>query len=541
VGCGGKGSGGPGGSGGSGNAGGSGAGGGGAGGGGPIVLPAASCQPAPGGGRAQTAAPVMKLLLANGGDEGWLGSPAVADLDGDGKNEIVAARDAQVVVWNADGSVRGKARLPGSRIWAAPLVGNFIGDAKLEIVAASRGTLGMFTADLQPAPGFPVTWRDEMRSLAAGDLDGDGKLEIVAGTTNDLDANGQTDIFDVFRADGTMQPGFPANTTGTSGCDSACYTHAGFDQNLAVGPVDAEGGDDVFLPQDNAYISVHKGTGVAFDSNPIFRERTKILGVRFLHDYAEAQQGYANDEATALQAHFTNTPGALADLDGDGQTELVMVGSVQNAAQTNRQLGVALWVIHKDGTRPAAWTAPFYVPAYLAGLDDLGGNIVGLTNQVSIADIDPAAAGLEMVFAGYDGKIHAVTADRQERWTYAYTTDPAVLTGGVAVADLSGDGVPEIVFTTYSTDDGKSALVVLDAGGNLQQKVALPGRGAMAVPTIADVDGDGTLEIVVSLKDGDAATGSLQVFAVPGSAPNCLLWPTGRANLLRSGYVRRAP
>ena len=61
----------------------------------------------------------------------------------------------------------------------------------------------------------------------------------------------------------------------------------------------------------------------------------------------------------------------------------------------------------------------------------------------------------------------------------------------------------------------------------------------MSVPTVADIDGDGTLEILVSLKDGGAAGGSVQVFSVPGSAPNCLLWPTGRANLLRNGYVRR--
>jgi hypothetical protein len=32
--------------------------------------------------------------------------------------------------------------------------------------------------------------------------------------------------------------------------------------------------------------------------------------------------------------------------------------------------------------------------------------------------------------------------------------------------------------------------------------VALPERGAMPVPTIADIDGDGQLEIIVSLKKG---------------------------------------
>src|SRR5262249_45918832 len=157
------------------------------------------------------------------------------------------------------------------------------------------------------------------------------------------------------------------------------------------------------------------------------------------------------------------------------------VGSVQNVGQTDRKKGVALWVIHKDGSRPPAWTEPLHVPAYLAGLEDLGDNIVGLTNQVAIGDLDPGVPGLDMVFAGFDGKIHLVGADRKERWTYTYTTDPTVLTGGVAIADLSGDGVPEVIFASYSTGAGKSALHVLDAAGAERAKVALPARGAMAV------------------------------------------------------------
>jgi hypothetical protein len=108
----------------------------------------------------------------------------------------------------------------------------------------------------------------------------------------------------------------------------------------------------------------------------------------------------------------------------------------------------------------------------------------------------------------------------------------------VAIADLSGDGVPEVIFASYATAAGKAALYVLDAAGAERAKLPLPGRGAMAVPTVADIDGDGTLEILVNLKDEQAA-GSVLVFTVPGSSANCLPWPTGRANNLRSGFVRR--
>jgi hypothetical protein len=65
----------------------------------------------------------------------------------------------------------------------------------------------------------------------------------------------------------------------------------------------------------------------------------------------------------------------------------------------------------------------------------------------------------------------------------------------------------------------------------------------MPVPTVADVDGggDGTLEIVVSLKDGVDHVRQLLDYTVPGSAENCLPWPTGRGNYLRNGFSAFLP
>lgn len=51
------------------------------------------------------------------------------------------------------------------------------------------------------------------------------------------------------------------------------------------------------------------------------------------------------------------------------------------------------------------------------------------------------------------------------------------------------------------------------------------------------VDGDGDLDIVVSLNAEDRVR-SVEIYEVAGSADNCLLWPTGRGNLLRDGFVR---
>jgi hypothetical protein len=114
-----------------------------------------------------------------------------------------------------------------------------------------------------------------------------------------------------------------------------------------------------------------------------------------------------------------------------------------------------------------------------------------------------------------------------------------VLTGGVVVGDLSKDGIPEIIFATYSPDDNRSHLFVMDAGGHVLHQAALPQHGA-AVPTLADVDGDGTLEVVLSMRKvyWDGSEPAVAIYKVPGSGTNCLLWPTGRANYLRNGWVK---
>jgi hypothetical protein len=502
----------------------------------PLPLPAPSCDPASGGGSTTVAAPVLAYTLFDRWHEGWLASPAVADLDGDGTPEIIVARDELLLVWHTDNTVVWRAQT-GGRIWSSPVVADLLPSRPgLEVAIASRGQLFAFDAAGAPLPGFPVSWRDELRTLGAGDIDGDGALELVVVTNDPLEGGGRRDIVLAYEASGSVVSGFPPNTGGAAGCDDACYVTGGYDQNLALCDVDGDDVVDIFAPHDNAYASLHAGTGRAFDAAAIFEDRTKFSGIRMMVDYDLAQQGYADDESVDEQGHFTNSAPAIADLDGDGTAELVLLGSVQNTAQDDRERGVALWVMHHDGTRPAAWVAPPVFPDFLSGLWDYGNNVVGITNQPTVVDLDPSRAGLEIVFAGFDGRIHAVGADAQTYWSHRYTSSSSVATGGVVVADLSGDGTPEIVFTTYSTDGG-GALVVLDAAGNQLHSVPLPDRGAMPVPTVGDADGDGDLDLVVSLKDGEDRVRQVQIFEVTGSSANCLLWPTGRGSYRRDGYV----
>ena len=78
---------------------------------------------------------------------------------------------------------------------------------------------------------------------------------------------------------------------------------------------------------------------------------------------------------------------------------------------------------------------------------------------------------------------------------------------------------------------------VIEEGGRLLHDIALPnpgrngnGNGAPAAPAVYDLNGDGQLEIFVQTFDH-----GMDVFTVPGSAGNCMPWPTARGGPLRMG------
>ena len=58
----------------------------------------------------------------------------------------------------------------------------------------------------------------------------------------------------------------------------------------------------------------------------------------------------------------------------------------------------------------------------------------------------------------------------------------------------------------------------------------------MSAPTLADVDKDGKVEIVISLKDALGGTkGGVQIWKVASALNNTIEWLTGRGNYLRTG------
>lgn len=76
--------------------------------------PPATCTA--GSGSATVSAPTLLVSLKDRWEEAWLGSAAVADLDGDGVQEIVVPRGEALLAWHPDGTLLWKFPTEGGRI-----------------------------------------------------------------------------------------------------------------------------------------------------------------------------------------------------------------------------------------------------------------------------------------------------------------------------------------------------------------------------------------------------------------------------------------
>jgi hypothetical protein len=380
----------------------------------------------------------------------------------------------------------------------------------------------------------------------------------------------------VFSADGRLyQPAgatFPAwprynSSTGPGGdADRNGAGHHGygcFGLNVAIGDIDGDPAREIVVTYDNHRIQAFDPDGTALDAAPWFTNRqSSFAGSRLTwgqftrwadpqveesHHHLHAGP-WPDPGAGQEWLQWTASPPGVVDLNGDGRNEVIGVPNIERGEpyETQAYAVMVLEGAHGDGSRSAmrlpGWeTLPRGERAIRVG---------GWYPPVGV----PAAATVniqgdarpEIVVSLNDGFMYAFDAGGQRLWRHDYTRGRAVVFASEpAVADLNQDGSPEIVFTTYgdpaARDSGR--LVVVAANGALVSETPLPnpgqngnGNGAPAAPTIADVDGDGQLEILVQTFDH-----GLDVFTVPGSSANCALWTTARGGPLRTGSANGDP
>ncbi|HAW50560.1 TPA: hypothetical protein DCX16_06400 [bacterium] len=136
-----------------------------------------------------------KLIEVNFYQQGWpkyippmrTGPFSVGDIDGDGDLEIVSICGNRVIyVWHHDGNLAGgwSKKIEGND-YTIPILADIDADGRLEIIVNGEDKLYIWNAGANDISGFPKEGTN-LTSPAIGDIDGDGDLEIVIGMNNKL-------------------------------------------------------------------------------------------------------------------------------------------------------------------------------------------------------------------------------------------------------------------------------------------------------------------------------------------------------------------
>jgi hypothetical protein len=501
--------------------------------------------------------PVLKWQLGGCEDiwcqTGWYSSPAVADLDGDGSMEVIGAAYSIYVLDGETGALEWKVASghdrsePNAddvgRTWPGVVVADVDKDAQLEIVTAhSGGYVSVYNAQGYFETGWPQRPTNyELRGLSVADLDANGDLEIIV-TATGSDTNTW-----VFEHNGTVRAGWPQLS------DDGGYAWGVYNDNAAVGDIDGDGFGELVVPSDVHYICAYEANGAHIPANPIYDG--KNWGQVGIWESLETELrgwGECNGvRAESYRANFADGPAVIADMDGNGVVEVAAVGNMYDC---------------DAGYPPSRYYAPFIFKADRSRFKnefydwsqnpvDTGAPISEDYDVIETAEPNPVAADLdgdgvkELLFASYDGRLHAYWLDGQEhgQWPvevynvyegfYRFASEPTV-------ADLDTDGKAEVIFTSWTQKgyDQTGLIYIVDHLGNLLYQTFLPGasagqdwNGALPAPTLANIDGDADLEAVVN-----TAHSGLVAYDLPGSQAALVLWGTARGNYLRNGFIPSA-
>lgn len=508
------------------------------------------------------------------GETGWFSSPSLIDLNGDGRMEIVAPFYS-TFVFDAAGRRLGTGTATKGRVYAPGVVADLDGDGLREIVVGgNEGTVAAYrlgTGGLELVPGWPASTRSgrqspEARGMAAADLDGDGQVEVVVTTTNTSRTGAQVFVFNaagaLYRPAGapaTAWPRYndlpgPGNDRDFNGVGNQGFGAYGL--NVGIGNLDDDRELEIVVTFDNHQINLFNHDGTSVLASPYFTNRQneyagQRLGwgqfIRWFSPTVEANHYHLHrgpwpHPRRQMWLQWTASPPSVADLNGDGRNEVIGLPNAERNEPYETQ-GYAFMVLggaHGDGSRSAR-RHPGFVKPILSSKPAVRGSgdfyppsgIPAPTVVNIMGDARP-----EIVASLPDGAVYAVGPTGRLLWRHRFARPAAkTFASEVVAADLNRDGRPELIFGTYALRPRAGRLIVLAPNGRKLHDVRLPGQGRNgngigipAAPSIADIDGNGSLEIVLTSFDH-----GMDILRVPGSAPNCLPWPTGRGSLLRSG------
>jgi outer membrane protein assembly factor BamB len=389
-------------------------------------------------------------------------------------------------------------------LWTAPLAGMPFAPTLYPDATAPNSVVVAAGPEVVRIDGSgAVLWRaplgaDAIGSAAVADLDGNGTPDVVCATrdyrvvclsgdgehrwTQQLDGPFTGIMVPVIGDVVRERPGLEV----VLGFDNGwMYCLAGngdmlwrfFGEPSRVGPaaladIDGDGVPEIFYGTDDGTIYCLDGTGT-------LRWRVRAGGV------------------------YGRSGPNIADLDGDGRPELLI---------THSNVGTETRLLALDARSGAElWRAPTFMQGYLSN---------------ATVDLDQDGS-LEILHGDKGNFIYCTNADGSERWRRELAGRGIFF--APAVADLDGDGTIEIaVGIRDAVGPDNTSVYILNSLGEIKAQLKT-GSSANAAPAIADIDGDGGLELIVV----SSGPNQVQAYSFGGRGP--VLWPSLRGDSAMTG------
>jgi FG-GAP-like repeat len=293
--------------------------------------------------------------------DGAISTPAIGDLDGDGKKWVVVGTlDEHIyAVDGLDGSNKpGWPFWVGDVIFSSPALADLDGDGKLEVIIGTEshyqpvmppgvgvpgttqgGLLVVLNSSAVLRPGFPLQLNQVIHSApVVGDIDGDGRPEIVFGTGSSWAVPQSSHRVYAVHCDGTPVAGWPVHV------DGQVFTAP------ALGDLDGDGLVDVVVTDDNT------GPSVSFHVYA-FKGNGTLL-------WSRQPRGLEGETLSAGDP-------VIADVLSDGHLEVLVPQNAEIVVFSST--GVQLT---DDGTHPAGGFS-FHTQPLFGGVSGLAVDVLG--------------------------------------------------------------------------------------------------------------------------------------------------------------------